>query len=505
MFSHRLRRKLLEKDDPILDQCKQIALAMEASESQASALGHPTVNDNEQVNNVSASVKFKKRPTQQKYEKKRCFACGYDGHIRTDPKCPARGKKCRKCKHEGHFEKCCKTPSAKQKLAKRRDIRTVNLNADSADSDSDYLFVVSEDASTTSNNEDILVNIGRVTVPVIIDSGASVNVVDREVWGKLKANKVKCKSKLTNKKVFAYGHTKPLTVAVCFTANVSVNHRNTETEFFVIEEKGKALLSKTLQLNWGFLLRRVPYGLREKLGKEFHVHRHNLEKLDIIEKVDSPSKWVSPVVVVPKKEGVRLCVDMRRANEAVIRERYPIPTTEEVLQDLNNSAVFSKLDIKMAYHQIELDEESREITRFMTHKGMYRYKRRMFGISCAPEIYNKVRSQVLSGLQGVNSIFDDIMVHGKDTAEHNVRLKLLLTRLQEKGLTLNLQKCQFNMSHIDFMGVVLSQHGVGLADDKVEAVLEAREPRNVSEVKSFLTLVNFSSALYQIWLWLQNL
>jgi hypothetical protein len=69
---------------------------------------------------------------------------------------------------------------------------------------------------------------------------------------------------------------------------------------------------------------------------------------------------------------------MRRANEAVIRERYPIPTTEEVLQDLNGSAVFSKLDIKMAYHQSELDTQSREITTFMTHRGMYRYKRLLF-------------------------------------------------------------------------------------------------------------------------------
>lgn len=160
----------------------------------------------------------------------------------------------------------------------------------------------------------------------------------------------------------------------------------------------------------------------------------------------------SPVVVVPKKQGVPLCVDMRRASEAVVRERYPISTTEEVLQDLNNSTVFSKLDIKMAYHQIELDESSREITTFMTHKDMYRYKRLNFGVNCAPELYNEVVSQVLSGLTGVKNTFDDIVVLGKDTTEHDNRLEAVLARLQEKSLTLNSKKCQFNMSHIDFMG-----------------------------------------------------
>ena len=96
------------------------------------------------------------------------------------------------------------------------------------------------------------------------------------------------------------------------------------------------------------------------------------------------------VVVVPKPNGeVRLCVDIRQANCAVERERYPIPTIDEVLQDMN-SKVFSKLDFRWGYHQIELSEESREITTFITHKGLYRCKRLMFGISSAPEKYQRV-------------------------------------------------------------------------------------------------------------------
>ena len=130
-------------------------------------------------------------------------------------------------------------------------------------------------------------------------------------------------------------------------------------------------------------VRRVPYHLRDKLSQKLK----ELEKLDIIEKTIGPTHWVSPVIVVPKSDGdIRLCVDMRRANLAVRREKHPIPTIEELLQEMNQSKIFSKLDVKWAYHKIELNPESRDITTFATHEGLFRYKKLMFGVSCAPEM-----------------------------------------------------------------------------------------------------------------------
>jgi hypothetical protein len=166
---------------------------------------------------------------------------------------------------------------------------------------------------------------------------------------------------------------------------------------------------------------------------------------------------------------------MRRANEAVVRERYPIPTVEEILQDLNQIKVYSKLDITWAFHQLELSLESRDITASMTHQGLFRNKRLLFGISCAPEMYNKIIHQALSGLPGVNSIYDDIVVHGKFEEEHNRNLEELLCRLQEKGLTLNIDNCQFNMERIEFMGHTLSEHGIGVSESKLQAIKEARK------------------------------
>ncbi len=166
---------------------------------------------------------------------------------------------------------------------------------------------------------------------------------------------------------------------------------------------------------------------------------------EIIEEVpDGPTKWVSPLVVAPKSDGdVRLYVDMRRANEAIEREHQPIPTVEDLLQDLNDSTVITKLDLRWGFHQIVLGEDCRHITTFVTHRGLYRYRRLMFGINSAPEKYQQIIRDVLRKCEGVANIADDLVVHGKDRAEHDRRLYAVLDRLQEVGLTLNPRKCEF--------------------------------------------------------------
>ena len=186
--------------------------------------------------------------------------------------------------------------------------------------------------------------------------------------------------------------------------------------------------------------RRVPYHLRDKLSQILK----ELEELDIIQKTTGPTHWVSLVIVVPKSDGdIRLCVDMRRANLAVKRERYLIPTIEELHQEMNQSKIFSELDVKWAYHQIELDPESRDKTSFATHEGLFRYKRLMFGVSCAPEMYQRAMQQTMAGCKGVHNILDDIIVFASSEKEHNERLEEVLKRLKEKGLKLNKEKMLF--------------------------------------------------------------
>ena len=118
---------------------------------------------------------------------------------------------------------------------------------------------------------------------------------------------------------------------------------------------------------------------------------NSLLEQDIIEPAEGATPWISPIVVVPKKENkIRLCVDMRVANTAIERERFPVPTTQEIKYKFNGSKYFIKLYMNKGYHQLELDEESRKITVSMTHKGLFRYKRLFFGINTAAEIFQRL-------------------------------------------------------------------------------------------------------------------
>ena len=145
---------------------------------------------------------------------------------------------------------------------------------------------------------------------------------------------------------------------------------------------------------------------------------------------------MNPVVIIPKADGdIRLCIDTRRANEAILCGRYPIPTVDELLHSMNGSKIFSKLDLKWGYHQLELSRESRQITTFVTHKGLYRYKRLLFGVSSASELYQHEISTALAGIEGVDNICDDIIVYGPlDQKTHDQRLLKTMERLRQHGL-----------------------------------------------------------------------
>lgn len=160
--------------------------------------------------------------------------------------------------------------------------------------------------------------------------------------------------------------------------------------------------------------RRIPFHIRKQVEAELD----RLKKLDIIEKVDGPTPWVSPIAVAPKPKNpneIRLCVDMREPNKAILRSRHITPTLDDMILDLNGSKVFSKMDLRNGYHQLELiSEDSRNITTFTTHVGLRRYKPMSFGVSSAAEIFQNTLSNALEGLDGVRNISDDIIVFGRN-------------------------------------------------------------------------------------------
>ena len=174
------------------------------------------------------------------------------------------------------------------------------------------------------------------------------------------------------------------------------------------------------------------------------------------------------------------------------RERHPNLTIEEILYDLNGATVFSKLDLKWGFHLITLEEQSRDITTLVIHRGLFRYKRLMFGITSAPEKYKKIIYDVIRGCNVLANIADDLIVYGCDLKEHDRNLHEVLQRPRDSGLNLNGDKCHFRLPKLTFFGRELSKKGVAPSDEKIAAVVNSRAPKNISEVRSFVQLVQYS-------------
>lgn len=166
-------------------------------------------------------------------------------------------------------------------------------------------------------------------------------------------------------------------------------------------------------------MRRIPVPLEDAVDKKLD----ELLKRDIIEVKTGPTTWVSPLVIVGKSNGEpRLCLDLRRVNEAVLKEHHPMPSVDDYMAKLGRGRMWSKLDIKEAFLQMELDEDSRDATTFITRRGLYRFKRLPFGLVTAPELFQKAMDETLSGCEGTVWYLDDVLVEGRDLKEHDERL-----------------------------------------------------------------------------------
>ena len=232
--------------------------------------------------------------------------------------------------------------------------------------------------------------------------------------------------------------------------------------------------------------RRIPFSLEDQVEKEIT----KLIQEDIIEEIDD-SPYLSPIVVVPKGEGIRLCVDYRKINQHIVVDQHPLPTSEEIFARLSGAKYFSKLDLKSAYHQLIIKEDSRNLTAFTCHLGLFRYKRLPFGLANAPSAYMKVISIILRPCKNSINYLDDILIFGSTQEEHDRCLNDTLEKLKEFNLTINEKKCEFSKTELKFLGRLISSEGVSPLPETIQSVQDAESPHSKQALRSFLGLFNY--------------
>lgn len=209
---------------------------------------------------------------------------------------------------------------------------------------------------------------------------------------------------------------------------------------------------------------------------------------------ESNSPYASPVLLVDKPNGQkRLCVDYRSLNKVTVQEKYPMPLVEELIDRLKDCKCFTSLDLKNGYYQIKINEASIPKTAFITSDGHYEFLRMPFGLCNGPSVFQRLMNTVLGKLRfnRVICYMDDLLL-ATGTLEENIKcLELVLGVLQENGLTINLDKCNFFQNSVTFLGYEINKDGIRPGSKKLEAVKKFPPPTNSHQVRQFLGLINF--------------
>ncbi|PNY01683.1 retrotransposon-related protein [Trifolium pratense] len=233
---------------------------------------------------------------------------------------------------------------------------------------------------------------------------------------------------------------------------------------------------------------RMPASELEQLKKQLE---ELLEKKFIRPSV---SPWGAPVLLVKKKDGsMRLCIDYRQLNKVTIKNKYPLPRIDDLMDQLVGACVFSKIDLRSGYHQIRVKAEDIPKTAFRTRYGHYEYSVMPFGVTNAPGVFMEYMNRIFHPYldRFVVVFIDDILVYSKTEEEHAEHLRIVLKTLQEKKLYAKLSKCDFWLKKVSFLGHVISSGGISVDPSKIDAVLKWGTPESVFEIRSFLGLAGY--------------
>ena len=474
-----------------------------------------------------------------------CYRCNAKNHVPAE--CPFKTSQCFNCDMKGHIAKACK--SRKSSMPSRGKPRRTGASGevhalDETDDDvgivnsmqhSLNLYCVYATGSTNKHDRfetEVLINDRYVTMK--IDTAADCSVMSRDTYERnfssvpLKPNEMELRT-YSGERLDTCGE---------FDCTVTYKGKTLLLPFIVASYlnrptlMGKDWLIK-LKLDWNSVFhvestkletlleqysdmfedsyegisgveahvrikegatpvycrpRPVPYALKESVEKELN----NLEKNKVIVNTDY-SDWATPIVVVPKADGsVRLCGDYKTTvNRAVDDECYPLPTSQDLYAELGGAKVFSKLDLSHAYAQLNLDQESQQYLTINTHMGLYSYTKLPYGIKSSPKIFQATMDKILQGIPHCLCNQDDVLIATCTEDENMDVLSQVFKRLDDHNVKLKRSKCAFVESEVVYLGLKVGSKGLQPVKEKIEPILNAPIPKNVTELRSFLGMVQF--------------
>ena len=209
---------------------------------------------------------------------------------------------------------------------------------------------------------------------------------------------------------------------------------------------------------------------------------------------ESNSNWASPITVVKKKDGTdRVCGDYRKLNEITVKDEYPLPRIDELIERFEGKKWFSSMDLLSGYHQIEMDENDKKKTAIICHYGLYQYKRMPFGLCNAPRTFQRMMNKIFRPYldEFITLYLDDILIYSDTFEEHIEHLEKVFEVLKKANLLIKLKKCKFCVDEIEYLGHIVSKNGIQVDPAKIESIKKLKPPTSITGIRSIIGLCSY--------------
>lgn len=505
-----------------------------------------SVNKNNFQKKINKFEKGGSKISSQKISK--CTKCDRMHGVKN---CPAYGKHCNRCGKLNHFGYVCKTKKKPESGTHRpRQVSHVTVSQDfengcEYDSDPLYIGVIGNSdfknkwSEHNGNNKSWYENIvvEKSVMKVKIDTGAEVNCINLKEFKRLKGNN-NIKVHPTLRSFETYGGGKATAEGMCFLV-VERADRKFLQEFYIFDNADVTLLGlQTCEL-LGFVkrsvsrldaiidvqkdkfirenkdvfdgvgtfgemctlklkddsnpvikpVRRVPKALYARLKSQLDEF---VEK-GIIKPIENEElSWVHNLVVREKSDGkLRICLDPKELNSVLKPEVFPIPRSEEINSQLAGKKFFTVLDCKEGFYHIKLDEASANLCTFNTVFGCYKFLRLPFGLSIAPQLFQKMNTKNFANIKGLIIYIDDLLIAADTEEEHDRLLEQVLQRARELNIKFNEKKVQYKVKEVKYLGHKYTGDGIEIDEGRVAAISDLKDPKNKKELQSILGMINF--------------